>query len=430
MSSRFAVVLLLALAGGCASAGKRLEQGREAEARGDWSGAASRYVDALEKDAALSGAREALLVAWDSALALGARRASGSTGGDPLAAAAELRRLDAIRARAAEMRVALAVPDTWGELRRATFDGAIAALMRSAEGHRRDARWRDARAAYQRIRRDFEPSPVQRRASLDAEAAAVVDQAGAEATAGRFRAAYELTVEALGVSNQLPAEIVEAATELQRRAIASGLKVLAVFPVESTADVRRASLADLNAQLSDILDAEYWPRPPFFVAVGEPARVRQITRRLTPPGAALDVRRVLDEVGGDFGALVTLTALQAVERDVKASTRSARTRDGRTLSYALEDGRIEYTLVAEVTLFDAAGRALETFTERNQRGESFRRARYDGDFEELDLTRSERLLFNPGEERRQRAALQQSLLSGIAGDVARGAFERVVRRIP
>jgi hypothetical protein len=266
--------------------------------------------------------------------------------------------------------------------------------------------------------------------SLDAEAAAVVDQAGAEATAGRFRAAYDLTVEAFGVSDQLSAEIVEAATELQRRATTSGLKVLAVFPVESTEDVRRASLAELEAQLSDILDAEYWPRPPLFVAVGEPARVRQITRRLTPAGGALDVRRVLDEVGGDFGALVTLTGLRASERDLKTSQRSARTRDGRTVSYALEQGRIEYALVAEVTLFDAVGRALETFTERSQGGESFRRARYEGNFEELDLARNERLLFNPGEERRQRAELQQSLLAGIAGDVARGVFERVVRRIP
>ena len=70
-SRLLAGAVTLALTAGCASAGKRLEQGLEAETRGDYHAAVSRYIEALDKDATLTDARDALLVAWDSASARG-----------------------------------------------------------------------------------------------------------------------------------------------------------------------------------------------------------------------------------------------------------------------------------------------------------------------------------------------------------------------
>ena len=62
---------------GCASAGKRLEQGMEAEAAGSFYAASIRYIEALEKDADLVEARERLMEAGDSAIALGLAHADG-----------------------------------------------------------------------------------------------------------------------------------------------------------------------------------------------------------------------------------------------------------------------------------------------------------------------------------------------------------------
>ena len=52
------LLFLAVLLTGCASAGKRLEQGIEAEAEGSYYEAAIRYVEALEKDETLAEARD------------------------------------------------------------------------------------------------------------------------------------------------------------------------------------------------------------------------------------------------------------------------------------------------------------------------------------------------------------------------------------
>lgn len=426
-----AAALLLVAAGACASAGKRLEQGMEAEAGGDYHLAVSRYIQALEKDPALAEAREGLMTAWDAALAEGLAFAGEALdAGKPTEAAGEFRALDGLVRRARGVRVDLPTPADYDARRREALDAAVADLMADGERLRGERRWRDAGEAYRRVVDDMDPSPPQRRAALDARAEALVEWAEDDFLAGRNRAAFLRAGEALDVAPEIPAEVADAAGALQERALSSGLRVLAVFPVGSTAEVRRASLSELDAQLSDVLETEHWRRPPLFVAVADPARVRQVTRRFSPPGSTLKAGRVLEELAADFGALVELVELTAEERDVRTSSRQARTRDGRAVTYTVEDGRIRYTLVAEVTLFDERGVRMDSFRARRAVDDDFRRARYGGDFEELDLSRGERLLFNPGEERRVRALLQESALGALAEETAAGIWERVVSRIP
>ena len=140
--TRLLLLAVVVTVAACASAGKRLKQGAEAEARGDYVEAASRYIDALEKDATLSEAREALLAAWDSALASGLRDAArwADRSDDP-AAADEFRTLDRIRSDAGTVGVALATPAGYPSMRRASFDRAI-----------------DTQVA--RLRRKIEPDPA------------------------------------------------------------------------------------------------------------------------------------------------------------------------------------------------------------------------------------------------------------------------------
>src|SRR4051794_9319280 len=68
--ARGAPALLAALAlAGCASAGKRLEQGVQLEQQGRPADAAQRYIDALKKDPSLGEARTRLLDAGQRAIA-------------------------------------------------------------------------------------------------------------------------------------------------------------------------------------------------------------------------------------------------------------------------------------------------------------------------------------------------------------------------
>ena len=423
----FAMVALTA----CASAGKRLEQGAEAEARGNYAEAALRYIEALEKDATLREAREALLRAWDSALADGLREAAlWQDQSDDVAAADEFRTLEMIRANASAVGVPLAAPTDYPELRRAAFDGAIAALTDMAVAQRNLERWRDARSAYRRIRDDYDPSPSQRQDAIEGEVEVLLDWSGAEAMNERYQSSYRLATEALGVSNQIPSTLVNAATDLQERALGQGLRVLAVFPVEIVSDLPARHLPELGAQLTDVLDRDHWRRPPYFVAVADPAAVRQATRRMSPPGVPLRPGRILDAVGADFGALLQVTDVQVVEDNLKRREVTARTRDGRRATYHVEEGRASYTVIMKVTLFYGDGLEMESFQARSTESGRFERGVYGGDPQNLDIPRGERRLFDRRELQVQRGAVVDDLVSDLAGDVAGGVFDRVLRRIP
>ena len=415
----------------CASAGKRLEQGLDAEARGDWLEAASRYADALEKEPTLERARRGVYVAGDSAVRLALRRsAERGAAGDPVGTAEELGRVDGLLARGREVGVTIPTPDAWADRRREAFDAAADRLVERGDSLRGEERWSEARAAYQRIRSDFDPTPERARASFDAEADLLVAWAGAEAADERYRAAYDRAAEALAVPGPLPRSVADRATELQERALSSGLRVLAIFPVGSNAQVREVTQTDLESQLSDVLELEHWRSPPLFVAVADPVAVRQTTRRLFPAGATFRPGRVLEEVGADFGALVELTKLEVTESDVTSEERTARNSHGRPVTWTLERGRARYALEATVTIFDDRGTRLGSSTARASGSGRFERGRYGGSWRDLDLSRGEILLFDPAARRQQYALIEEKLLADLAGEVADDVFREVVRRIP
>lgn len=430
-ATRWAVVAALAAATACASAGKRLEQGLEAEARGDWYGAAERYAEALEKEPTLEEARRGLYVAGDSAVRLGMRRSAERADlDDPVGAAEEMRRVDALLARGREVGATIPTPDAWASRRREAFGTAAVRLMERGDALRAERQWSEARSAYRRVRSDFEPAPDMVRRSLDAEAELLVAWAGTDADEGRYRAAYERAAQALSVGGPLPRDVADAATDVQERSLSNGLRVLAVFPVGSTAQVREALQADLEGQLSDVLELEHWRRPPLFVAMADPVTVRQITRRLFPGGATFRPGRVLEEVGADFGALVELTKLELTESDVKSEARTARNSRGRPVEWTVERGRVRYAVAATITIFDERGARIASSTARASESGRFERGRYGGSWRDLDLSRGETLLFDPAAQRQQYAEIEEKLLAELAGSAAEDTYREVLQRIP
>jgi len=428
--SSLVVVGLALAAAGCASAGKRLEQGMEAEASGSFYAASLRYIEALEKDADMIEARERLMEAGDSAIAIGLARAEEDIrAGDAVAAADEFLAVDRLLGRARAVGVRLPTPPDYGDRRRTAFDGAIDDLMEraGAAGDRGD--WGEARSAYDRIRRDFAPSAEQRAESEEAEAALLVAWAEDEASYERFRRAYDLAEEALGSPGALPADLADRATELQSNSLAAGTRVLAVFPVTATTAVLDAARSDVTQQLSDLLELEHWRLPPLFVVVADPVVVRQASRRYNVVGGRFRAGPVMDDVGADFGALIELVRIDATEQNLRSQVHSVRTRDGRTTNYTEESGDLTLLLEARIAILDPRGGQVVSFSSRASDSGSFERGRYRGDVTELELSRGERRLFDPVVQRQVVADIEARATEELAARVADRVFSEVLSRI-
>jgi hypothetical protein len=83
-----------------------------------------------------------------------------------------------------------------------------------------------------------------------------------------------------------------------------------------------------------------------------------------------------------------------------------------------------------VTLFHGDGLEMDHFQAQADRAGRFERGVYGGDPQNLDLSRAERRLFDPQEQRIQRAATVEEVVADLAEDVAGGVFQRVLTRIP
>jgi len=455
--SRTLLTLLLPLlASACASAGERLEQGVEAEAYGRWYQAANRYIEALEKDARMTEARDRLFEVGDSAVTESLRTTEARLEArDAVGAGEEIQRIDRLLARALNVGVRIPVPEDFPETRRTTFDAAIDELFAvGADTHAR-SQWDAGRRAYARVRSDFEASAEQEDESLNAESRLLLDWAYAEEGDFHFRRAFGLAGEAIEIAAQTggrpasenpprpsdparpwdpatgsPTDVVDAALALQDRAVAAGTLGMAVFPVTEAAQLEGRGEADPAQLLSDVLELEHWRNPPLFLAVADPVLVRTVTRRFTPPGTPLRPERIMDELRADFGVLIEVTQLTLTEQNVRHRTRTARTGRGASATYAEEEGTLRYEAQADVVIMGRDGRELDRFPMTEDESGPFERGVYEGDARTLELSRSEARLFDPVVLAQQRAAIEDALMGQLAGKIAEEVFRRVLNRIP
>jgi hypothetical protein len=200
---------------------------------------------------------------------------------------------------------------------------------------------------------------------------------------------------------------------------------MAVFPITATTLVRERMDGDLDQQLADLLELDYWRSPPLFVVVEDPIVVRQLTRRITPAGGPFRPGPVLNELGADFGVLVELVALDLAERDARREVREARTHDGRKTNYTVESGTLAYSLEASVILVDRRGREIADFRAGATENGRFERGLYRSDVRELDLGRNELRLFDAVVQRERLAELEARLLAELADRLADQVYSRV-----
>lgn len=426
-----AVLLPLAFAAGCMSAGKRLEQGIKLEERGRPADAARRYVDALRRDPGLADARTRLQESGRLAVEqyLAESGAAGSAGAHDDAAEALLR-LDALRRDAAAVGVELAAPADYAQHRRGVLDAAIDDAIDQSAQLAQSGRFGDALGRLDRVGR-WQPSTEQRRGADEARLETYSEWMQSEAAAGRHRGAFEVAERAISsLGRQFPG--MERLIEAQQYALDEGTLRVAVLPIAASPAAERALPASFLRDVENELEAGAWMRPPRFVEVVEPRDVRREARRhdLDDLGYTSEAARLGRAVGADLVVMLEVDSVAVTEPDPTRERRAARTRSGADTAYVVRSGRREAWARVRYVVVDVDGRSVVTRDwVAPESSRSFREAEYAGDWRQLMLSDEERRLFDAGRRDDARADLMQELSRILAEQLSREVYDRVLSQV-
>lgn len=437
---RYSILLLgLLLAAGCVSTQERYDQAEDLTAQGRYAEAARYYVKVLEKDPDWPDARERLEEVGARAVeAYLAEAEAAQAEGHYAGALGVLDRLDALRADAVGVGVTLDVPEGYAAFRDALADAALVAAVHDGEAAERRGDWAAALAAYERATA-YTGDP-DRRADLRRRQARVhLIWAGREADAGHYRAAFDRAGQVFDLLS--PGHpLADDAHVLQEDALAAGTRRVAFLPFWQTEAVEREAPPGLLTDLNDVLLYEYWTAPVAFVAPANPVDVGRELRRLRYDRTVI-TRRQAAEIGrvveADYVVVGEWTGLVRTERNVKETVRRAPLRGrastigGRTDTTYVEqrltlelDGTVVYRIIDPLSR-----RVVDEGRVSAEASDRFTRAVYAGDYRTLDLSGSERSLFEDA-ERLAAEDLVNDLVDEMAARLADRIFDRLLRQIP
>jgi hypothetical protein len=430
------LLLFVVLASGCVTTGKRYEQALKKEEAGEFVQAAEAYIRVLDADRNYEDARErlqtvgtrALAYLWDTAADL------ESTGAFELAVR-ELDRMMSIHTGAAQAGVDLTMPNDFAERRQFYLVAAIDSALRQAEESAAAGDLEAALAVLTRARNRSDV-PESRQGELDHRVAEVLlNLARADMELGRFKSGYDTALRAVEVLDPYDDDYEIAARELADQALQEGIRGLALVPFVPTDQWRRVASADLAADINDAIAFGETGRQSEFIALLDPGQTRRVARAMGLGGKAMgraDFRELGEQVNADYvlgGELVTFSRTDRVRRDRERKTRT-RGRGGVDTTYTWQQIDITIKGVLEYRAYDlvTGDFVLEgsVDAEAKQRVE---RAVYPGSWETLDLTGSERLLFDPAEWQEQERGLMIDLSDQLAERLMRKVDDGLTRLI-
>ena len=447
--SRLALLLLpIVFLAACASAEDRLAEGVELQTQGRYIEAVYRYIDAVEKDPALTAAQDRLLAAGDTAVVQAMDDADDlERRGDPVRAAGLYRQVDGMLAAARRVGTRIPIPADYSAIRRGVLDNAINWQMVEGDEAAAEGRWAQARQLYIGARGDFLPSREQIEESYDAEERVLLEWAEVQLTDHRFQSAYTLAQEAVELRPSPARETVLNVREIQERALEAGTVVLAVAPVMADNGVREYLGGEFEIQLDDVLSLDHWNQPPLFVEIADPLILRRELRGLLRGQLVQSptvVGRALELIGADLGVMIQLTEIEVTERGIDRDQHTAvvarntggpQARRGEpgevmdTVTYATVSGDLRYYVKADIVLVDAEGREINRFEASSTREGPFQRGEFDGDPRILDLDDRQAPFFDPGVLAQQTAEIEETLLHELAASIAVGTFDQVLAGI-
>lgn len=425
----FAVILA-----SCASARKRFEQGAELEREGLYVEAANRYIQSLERDREQIVAREGLQrVAPDAVDMLLSEVAAHEAANMPIEAADAYLHLDDLAHRASLVGVDFMLPGEYGARRDEAMHAAVKSLFAAGRAAEEAGDWHEALALYDRIAA-YEPASDE---ADEAEASAIrvlLSWARTDLDRGTYTSAVaraDEVVERLGGPGALGAEV---AIEIRRRAIEAGTVFVAFTPIWEDDGSRQGVPTDFLAELNDFLEIAFWSRPPLMVASTDPIVLRRELRRLRYNRSTIspvEAARVGRRVQADIVFVGSVTRLAVEEADVRERRLTARTREGETVRYTQRSGTLRYEAEVEIALVDIRSRRIvDRGRIRERESGRFEHAVYEGDYRDLELSRSERRAFDEDRWRDQELAIEEELIEALAEEIAEEAFDDIVRRLP
>lgn len=429
----FSLILVFALMD-CASVEKRFKKGQELESKGRLEEAAKRYIKVLSKDSTMDEARLRLENVGSRLIDMYIKQAYAYKSSEAYEnAVSSLNRIDSLRRRSGQVGVMLLVPDGYEDFRQEMIDAAVVSLFFQGEDAENAGNWAEALRKYERLRvYALSPDQIQRADQSRAR----VHIRWAEQDLGRayFRAAFGRAQKALEILGP-DSDIGSNALEIQKMALEAGTRSVAVLPLWSSLIVEDEAPEGIARDLYDVLLYEYLPRPVLFVAPVDPGAIHRELRRLRIRSGEI-TRQVAAMVGQNLAAdFVVIGWMESYLRDegvAEEKVNSVRLRRDRSTYTTYLEKKCTIELTAEIIyqiIDPASRRVVDEETVRADVSEKFRRCTFDGDYTTLDLTRSERMLFNKEEWLRDEEELEEKLFDALAARIADRIYKRILRWI-
>ena len=429
----FSLMLIFVI--GCASADKRFDQGWEMEQQGQYENAAMRYVQALEKDPSLEEARSRLREVGAMAIAERMDEAEELVSrGDPASAAAHFRRADGVAASARMVGVRLVFPEGYALERRAIFDEAFAALVESGVTAGEQGRWEEGLAEFHEARYELEPSGAQRNRALIEESNLLLRWSDYEYDRGHLRQAFYIA-EQVQELEWTPPDQAAVAAEYMEDYLDEGEVELLVLPVQVQSRTRENSdhRYALAAHLETSLQQGPWREPPAFVLLHNPVAVRDLITQgdiLNGDYRPATLALILRLAGADYAAYMQLLGVESTEFDVRSKTETTKTRSGQSTTFVRETGQRRLQAEARVIIADSFGNQIADVIVSGMGSAPFSRGSYDGNPDELNLSRNQVDLFDRFVLESQEQAVREALVRDLSANISGAVYQPTLAQIP
>jgi tetratricopeptide (TPR) repeat protein len=429
----FSLILVFALMD-CASVEKRFKKGQELESKGRLEEAAQRYIKVLSKDSTMVDARLRLEDVGSRLIDMYIEQAYAYKSSEAYEnSVSSLNRIDSLRRRSGQVGVMLSVPDGYEDFRQEMIDAAVVSLFFQGEDAEQAGNWAEALRKYERLR-VYPLSSDQAQRADQSRARVHIRWAEQDLARAYFRAAFgraQNAIEILGPDSDIGGN----ALEIQKMALEAGTRSVAVLPLWSSPIVEDEAPQGVARDLYDVLLYEYLPQPVLFVAPVDPGAIHRELRRLRVRSGEI-TRQAAAIVGQNLAAdFVVIGWMESYLRDegvAEEKVNRVRLRRDRSTYTTYLEKKCNIELTAEIIyqiIDPASRRVVDEENVRAEVSEQFRRCTFDGDYTTLDLTRSERMLFNKEEWLRDEEELEEKLFDALAARIADRIYKRVLRWI-
>jgi len=419
----------------CASTEKRFKKGKEMESKGRFEEAARYYIKVMEKDPTWEETRQRLENVGPQAIEILLNQAYAFKSAEAYEdVVVVLNRIDDLRRRSDKVGVMLPVPNDYADFRKEMTTAAIISLFKQAEYSEQAGDWAEAIRKHERLKRLYPLSPAQNQRADQARARVFIKWAEQDLAGEYFRAAFDHAQKAIDILGPDSASSANA-LEIQKAALKAGTRTVAVLPLWSSRRVADEAPRGMVRELYDVLLYEYLSDPVLFVAPADPGRIHREIRRLRFRDKEI-TRQMAARIGQnlytDFVVIGRVETYLQEEKILQEKAHKVRLRSDKSLytSYIEQKYTVKLTAEVKYQIIDSTmRRVVDNKTVNTEVSDQFRRGIYDGDYTNLDLSRSERRLFNREELHRAEQELEDRLIDKLAERLADSIYKRIFRLI-